>query len=183
MKGAVRGTDQPGAGKAEEKQNATQKEAFLPHHQDRNFFLPQLLNEDFPSLVARAFCSSLGRGEDQGASITKSWPLVCQGAWKNSAEDRRQNKRELKPCVENCYPHLSFTSCNTNWLEQNFSVNVWILFWLIHMHVILSQQQLSSSRPGAQAAGQGCRRFLPTPACWNWAVTRDSRKRAAPKLV
>lgn len=40
MKGAVRGTDQPGAGKVEEKQNATQKEAFLPHHQDRNFFLP-----------------------------------------------------------------------------------------------------------------------------------------------
>jgi len=36
----VRATHQPDAGKAEEKQNVTQKEAFLPHHQDRNFFLP-----------------------------------------------------------------------------------------------------------------------------------------------
>lgn len=65
----VGGTGQPDAGKAEKKQNVMQEAAFLPLHQDRNFFLPLLLNEDFPSLAARALCSV---GEDQGAPLTLS---------------------------------------------------------------------------------------------------------------
>lgn len=60
----VSGIDQPDMGNTEGKHNATQKEVFLPHHQDSNFCLLYFLNEDFPSFVARALCNSLGIDED-----------------------------------------------------------------------------------------------------------------------
>lgn len=40
MKGLARGIGQFDSVMAEEKQNVTQNEEFLPHYQDRSFFLP-----------------------------------------------------------------------------------------------------------------------------------------------